>query len=41
MVFVLLFGLHVSLINNNIDYCLPILGPSWSYGSWIYNFLCN
>ena len=20
---------------------LPFSGPSWSYGSWIYNYLCN
>jgi len=30
-------------INKTNNYRSPqiIEGPSWSYGSWIYNYLCN
>jgi len=29
-------------VNNMLHYVLPYFaGPSWSYGSWIYNYLCN
>ena len=38
-----LFRSNLELI---IQYCTMLLlsflvGPSWSYGSWIYNYLCN
>ena len=39
------YQMSISLkINRTIGYmCLLYLtiGPSWSYGIWIYNYLCN
>ena len=35
-------GNHVYINNTNICLITYLLsGPSWSYGSWIYNYLCN
>ena len=35
----------LDLFNQIIIWCMSYLfqdfGPSWSYGSWIYNYLCN
>jgi len=34
--------LIVSSVFSNVYFGLSILeGPSWSDGSWIYNYLCN
>ena len=34
---------HINSININkqLPFILTELEPSWSYGSWIYNYLCN
>jgi hypothetical protein len=30
-------------MSTNLHFTLTniVKGPSWSYGSWIYNYLCN
>jgi len=33
---------HVSFPRNVVtSHHIDRRGPSWSYGSWIYNYLCN
>jgi len=32
-----MFKQHIFILEK----CNNILGLSWSYGSWIYNYLCN
>jgi hypothetical protein len=36
-----LSGAMLSIININNNYFSSYRGLSWSYGSWIYNYLCN
>ena len=31
----------IKLYPINVLFPLNEMGPSWSYGSWIYNYLCN
>jgi len=29
------------MVNNKVRNDRILWGPSWSYGSWIYNYMCN